>query len=774
MRLATTIFALVLHTGCNQDGGLNVVRRDADSDGYDQSVDCDDAHATVNPDATEVCDGLDNDCDREIDEDAADATTFHPDADEDGYGDAETSETSCEAPEGATTDATDCDDADPTAFPGATETCDGLDDDCDGQVDEGASNGGRWYADEDGDTYGDPAVSSESCDGAEGYVADGSDCDDTDAGINPDSPEICDDIDQDCDELVDEDATDAPAWYPDADLDTYGDPAAPTEACEAPTGHVADATDCDDTDAAINPASPEICSDGDEDCDGLLNDEDPDVADPSPWYTDADEDTYGDLGAVTEACTAPDGAVADATDCDDADASISPAADEACGDGIDQDCSGRDATCRDEGPWSADGADAMVYGLESSDRFGMHFDVGDFDGDGLPDLVAGAYQDDTVDTDQGMVYLYKLPLADGEALATDDAFARVLPTTDRPYVGIQQWALGDVDEDGYEDLGIDRQKVFSGTHVLYGPLTGDHSTDEGDFALECQDGLGMSPWDDDGTGAWACACNLTRSWRTNGETTVWAADGTELASILGNSEDDQLGIDAAGGEDMDGDGIADLWVGSGVADDFGEWAGAAYLFLGPVSGDLGPDDADASLHGEEDTLFGLYLTTIDDLDGDGLPGLAASSNQEGRSGTSHGTAWVFDGDRAVGDDTGDAVATLVGSGSDGVGVYEVATGDYDGDEVVDLVAGATGNDDVATNAGLVYVAYGPVSGSIDLASEAGLEIRGVSTNDMVGWQVDMPGDLDGDGASELLFTAGYGDGGDDTNQGAIYLYYGGF
>jgi hypothetical protein len=100
-----------------------------------QSTDCDDDDATANPDGTEVCDGADNDCNGEIDDDATDAVTFYADADGDGFGDAATPVMACEEAEGVTADDTDCDDTAATAYPGADEICDGLDNSCDGETD---------------------------------------------------------------------------------------------------------------------------------------------------------------------------------------------------------------------------------------------------------------------------------------------------------------------------------------------------------------------------------------------------------------------------------------------------------------------------------------------------------------------------------------------------------------------------------------------------------------------------------------------------------------
>ena len=472
-----------------------------------EAGDCDDANAGVHPGAQEVCDGLDQDCDGEVDEESVDAATWYADSDGDGYGDATLPVDACAQPTGAVADATDCDDGDAGTNPGALEICDGVDQDCDGEVDEDALDLGAWYADADGDGYGDPAASMMGCTPPAGTVADATDCDDGEAGVNPAAMEVCDGVDQDCDGAVDEGAVDAGTWYADVDGDGWGDAGAAVAACAQPTGTVADATDCDDGEAGVNPGATETCDGVDQDCDGAV---DEGAVDAGTWYTDADGDGWGDPGVSETDCTQPTGTVSgtgpSATDCDDGDAGVNPGAMETC-DGVDQDCDGVvDEEASDAATWYAD-LDGDGWGdpgaavSACSQPSGTVSDATDCDDadpavfPGATETCDGADQDCDGVVDEGAVDMdtwYADADGDGfgdaavttlacacpsgavaDATDCDDGDAGVHPGASEICDGVDQDCDGDVDEDA-EDAG-----------TWYADLDGDGWGDPGAAVTAC-------------------------------------------------------------------------------------------------------------------------------------------------------------------------------------------------------------------------------------------------------------------------------------------------
>ncbi|MBW2254871.1 MAG: putative metal-binding motif-containing protein, partial [Deltaproteobacteria bacterium] len=290
--------------------------------------------------ADEVCDAVDHDCDGSPDNGLT-YVDYYPDGDTDNFGD-ETADpiSTCDGPPaGMVTDHTDCDDSDGNNFPTNPEVCDDADNDCSLVADDNLVFV-NYYPDNDTDGFGDETVDPTStCDGPpDGMVTDHTDCDDSDGNNFPTNPEVCDDADNDC-SLVADDNLVFVDYYPDNDTDGFGDETVdPTSTCDGPpAGMVTDHTDCDDADGDNFPTNPEVCDGRDNDCSGVADDNLAFV----DYYPDADGDEFGDeYGSPTSTCDGPPpGTVADNTDCDDADGDNFPTNPEVC-DGRDNDCSG--------------------------------------------------------------------------------------------------------------------------------------------------------------------------------------------------------------------------------------------------------------------------------------------------------------------------------------------------------------------------------------------------------------------------------------------------
>jgi hypothetical protein len=309
--------------------------------------DCNDNDATINPGATEVCNGIDDDCDGQIDEGVM--TTWYRDSDNDGYSNGNTL-VQCDRPTGyksageLTATTGDCNDNDATINPGATEVCNGKDDNCNGTIDEGCAGLITWYRDRDGDGFGRPNQTRQALTKPNGYVANAMDCNDGDATVYPGAPELPDGKDNNCDGQVDEDLDCRKIWYRDVDGDGFGrdKPNLIRMSCTKPQGFAEKAGDCNDNNTAIYPGAPELPDGIDNNCDGEI-DEGLDCR--ITWYRDKDGDGYGRTNMIRMSCIKPQGFTNMAGDCNDNNPAIYPGAPELC-DGIDNDCDGqRDENC---------------------------------------------------------------------------------------------------------------------------------------------------------------------------------------------------------------------------------------------------------------------------------------------------------------------------------------------------------------------------------------------------------------------------------------------
>jgi hypothetical protein len=192
----------------------------------------------------------------------------------------------------------------------------------------------NFYEDMDMDGYGNASTLISTCVQPLGYITSAGDCNDMNAAVNDGMMEICNDVDDNCNSLVDDGLT-FTDYYFDNDGDAFGNTTDAVFACEQPSGYVPAGGDCNDNAFGVYPGSPEFCNGSDDDCDGSIDNGLVFLS----YYADADGDTYGDINNSESLCADPGSLfVTNDTDCDDTNALVNPAATEVWENGIDDDC----------------------------------------------------------------------------------------------------------------------------------------------------------------------------------------------------------------------------------------------------------------------------------------------------------------------------------------------------------------------------------------------------------------------------------------------------
>jgi len=288
----------------------------------------------------------------------------------------------------------------------------------------------------------------------------------------------------------------------------------------------------------------------------------------------------------------------------------------------------------------------------------------DATGDGLPDVLIGAWSDDGGAVDAGAAFLVAGPVTASGVLS--DATAVLTGVHAGGQAGLAVHSAGDTDGDGISEVvvgapGATRDgEAVGGAYLFLGPVTG---------ALSLDDAAGVA---------------------------------------LGNALDGSAGASLAGGRDLDGDGLKDLAIGAPLAgvDIYG--TGAVYVLHGPVSGTLGLEDADGTLWGESwEDAAGIAVTAPGDLDGDAIGDLVIGADGHDEPHTNAGRIYVVLGPVAGNQSLVDAPAWYQGPISHGhAGAALDGAGDVDADGMTDLLIGAYLDGSASNNAGAVYVVRG--------------------------------------------------------------------
>lgn len=310
-------------------------------------------------------------------------------------------------------------------------------------------------------------------------------------------------------------------------------------------------------------------------------------------------------------------------------------------------------------------AAATLTGWTAGERAGYALAGGqDADGDGLPDVIVGAFGNDSGGTDAGAVYLLVGDTLGTVSLSTADSI--LIGEAAGDCAGAAVSSPGDVDGDGISD-------------VLVGAYASDAS------------------------GSAAGASYLVLGG-VSGTRSLSTAD----ARLLGESADDGAGIGVAGAGDVDGDGLADLLVGAWGVDDSGGQSGIAYVLLGAPSGDVDLGAADARLVGQSGgDEAGYAVAGAGDTDADGFADVLVGAPSRDASGTDSGAAYLVRGPVSGTLSLSAANAVFTGeAASDAAGIAVAGVGDTNGDGFDDVGIAANRADGGASDGGAVYLLVG--------------------------------------------------------------------
>ena len=483
-------------------------------------------------------------------------------------------------------------------------------------------------------------------------------------------------------------------------------------------------------------------------------------------------------GLASVACDPASDAVSTDDDCDDSRDDVNPGAAEVCDAAdTDEDCDGvADPDCGLAGEIAPSDADVTMEGVSSYQQLGFSLVSGlDFTGDGLDDLVVGAPREG-----DGAVHVLRGDtLPPGTSAVTGLPWFTATGSASLSYAGYEVTWLGDVDQDGYDDVATQYYTTMYTVGVLDGPQTeggsGALSTvGVGDYACQNASRAGTS---DSTTGEdeWLCGeYHPPSDW----DMIVYSGWSTEVGRIGG----DRVvfnGYEVHGGEDVDGDGLDDYVAGltaySGAGYSSG---GAAVVYLAPLSsGTTTYTDWDMVTYGENASdLHGSQARLIADVTGDGLADLYVGTPYDDAAGTSAGRVTLFGSPLATSQNMSDGEVQILGAqASDilGLNFYCVSWGDVDGDAQSDVLVGTTNTSIYASKDGAAWLILGSLSGTYAL-SDGDYDARFVGDDDStaLSFGCAMDGDLNDDGKDDVVLGAPGHDAGTVGTAGAVYVWYG--
>ena len=556
----------------------------------------------------------------------------------------------------------DCNDHSETIHPAAEEICDYIDNDCDGLIDDeddvGPSAHGKVFLDFDEDGFGDIKTVVGYCETPpelDGYIGEGGDCNDQDASINPLAQEVCDEVDNDCDELIDDldpslDQDTTVSFYLDEDGDGFGDPSNSVSGCALPEGARDNSDDCNDDNPDINPSVEEDCDDGiDNDCDYDIDGFDANCIANNPLQI-----TLSLVGTQerSEAGYAVEAAGDVNYDLWDDMLIGAPGTSYETGEAylimsspVLHSGSLYDATHVFRGAQTGSRAGNAVAGL------------GDTDNDSRGDILIAAEHTNLHDSGipDGAVHLFSgLHIVAWKPRGLDEATI-IINGREGERLGRSVSGVGDINGDGLNDYLVSAPGSSAhdtdnhGVYVFYGgrdyssSLDAPHQIMVGRTSSERHELTEVGDVNGDGVADILIGASTLRGdahllWGGELPAGVITDDEVDVSFVPERGNDKAFQV--AGLGDMNRDQKMDIMIGAPFADNRGTDSGSAYIFLGsdiPNSGTLFLNDARYTFHGDSPHDRAGYIHNAGDLNTDlenelliGAPGFSKHHNNQGK------------------------------------------------------------------------------------------------------------------------------------------------